>query len=100
MRRRRTTRLKRAANRRVLARCRVSCAVDVSVAEADGGAVQRRPEKRVRTVEVQDGVAAGDVEGKALVELDSLVGEIGGDAGVTGEARRPDHEPLDLRSDG
>lgn len=61
------------------------------MAEAVPGAVQRRLQKSLGAVEEHDGVAAGDVEGKAVVELDSHVGEIGSGAGVDNEARRTDH---------
>lgn len=63
-------------------------------------AIQRRLEKRVRTVEVDDGVAAGDVKGEGIVELDALMDFIGGDAGVGYERSGSDHEALGLRVDG
>lgn len=70
------------------------------MAEARRRAVQRRSEQSVRTVEVQDGVAAGDVERERVVELEALVGYIRCDAGVGDEARGPDYESLGGGGDG
>lgn len=68
--------------------------------ETGGGAVQRRPEESVGTIEVQDGVAAGDVEGERLVELDSLVDHVRRDAGVGHEAGGAYDESLRGGGDG
>lgn len=70
------------------------------MAEARRRAVQRRSEQSVRTVEVQDGVAAGDVERERVVELEALVGYIRCDAGVGDEARGLDDETLGGGRDG
>ena len=51
------------------------------MAETGGGAVERGAEEGVGAVEVHDGVAAGDVEEERRVELDTLGGDIGCDAG-------------------
>lgn len=98
--RRRPARPESAADRRRPARRRAGRSVHVGVAEARRRAVQRRVEQRGVAVEVEDGVAAGDVEGQGGVELDALVDEVGGDAGVGEQARGLDHEPLVLRVDG
>lgn len=70
------------------------------MAEAGRRAVERRPEEAVGAVEVEDGVAAGDVEREGGVELDALVGHVRRHAGVGKEAGGPDHEPLVGRGDG
>ena len=67
------------------------------MAEARRRAVQRRLEKQIRTVEVDDGVAAGDVEGEGIVEFDTLVNFIGRDACVWQQGCGTDHKPLALR---
>lgn len=70
------------------------------MAEAVGGAVQRRAEKAVGAVEVEDGVASGDVEGRGRVELEAVGGEILRDAGVGEEGSGGDHEALGDRGNG
>lgn len=68
--------------------------------ETGGGAVQRRAEESVGTIEVQDGVAAGDVEGEGLVELDSLVDHVRRDARVGHKAGGANDESLRGGGDG
>lgn len=70
------------------------------MAEAVGGAVQRRSEQAVGAVEVEDCVAAGDVEGRGHVELEAVGGEVLRDAGVGEEWSRGDHEALGGRGNG
>lgn len=74
--------------------------VDVAVAGAGGGAVEGGLEERGGAVEVDDGVGAGDVEGEGVVELDPLVGFVGGDAGVGEEGCGLDDEALGFGVDG
>ena len=75
--------------------------VSVHVAETRGRAIQRRAEQVGGAVEVQDGVAAGDVEWERAVELETLVDEIGGDAGGVGDQGGGlDHEALGGGVDG
>lgn len=70
------------------------------MAEAVGGAVQRRAEQAVGAVEVEDGVTACDVEGRGLVELEAVGGEVPRDAGVGEEGSGRDHEALGGRGNG
>lgn len=70
------------------------------MAEAGGGAVEGGVEDVVGAVEVEDGVAAGYVEGGGGVELEAVRGEVGGDAGVREERRRRDGEALGGGGDG
>lgn len=52
-------------------------------------------------IEEHDGVAACDVEGERGIELDALIGEIGGGAGGRRlESRRADDETLRFGVDG
>lgn len=81
VRRRRPAGTKRAA-RRAAAPGRRAGGVAVHVAEAGGGAVERGVENGVGAVEVEYGVAAGDVEGGGGVQLEAVGREIGCDAGV------------------
>lgn len=67
------------------------------MAQTRRGTVQWGSQQRVGTVEVHDGVAAGDVEGKAAIELDAFGGQIRCDACVREEIGRLDHEPLVFR---
>lgn len=64
------------------------------MAQAIRRAIQRRSEDVYGTVEVEDGVAASDVEGEGVVKLHALVDEIRCDAGVGQELRGSDHETL------
>ena len=64
------------------------------MAEAGGGAIERRHEERDGAVEVHDGVGAGDVEREGAVQLDPFVDLVGGHARVRHERCRSDHEAL------
>lgn len=68
--------------------------------QAGGGAVQGGKEKRVGTVEVDDGVATGDVKGEGVVKADAAVDLIGGDTCVGYEGGGSDDESLGLGVDG
>lgn len=70
------------------------------MAEARRRAVERRSEEGVGAVEVEDGVAAGDVEGEGVVELEALVDYIGCDAGVGAEGGGAEDQSLGGRGDG
>lgn len=74
--------------------------IDVGVAGAGCGAVEGGLEEHEGTVEVDDGVGTGDVEGEGAVELDPLVHLIGGDARVLHERSGPYHKALRFRVDG
>lgn len=89
------TRPERAAQRRRLASHRV--VLDVVVANARRRAVYRRPkiQNGVRTVQKEDGVAAGNFERMVLVEVDPLALKVFGDASIApGESGGSDHYPL------
>lgn len=70
--------------------------------QARRATVQRRPKKRIGAVQVHNSVTAGDVERQAGVQLETLGGNVGRDAGVVvvKETRWLDDEPLDGPRDG
>lgn len=74
--------------------------VDVGVAGAGGGAVERRLEQREGAVEVDNGVGACDVERERVVQVDPFVDLVCGDARAGHEGSGLDHEALGSRVDG